>query len=191
LLDHLRRPGGDRVCAVAPRQIGDDGVEQRVVWPLPTPQRAWLEAVGLGNARARRTFLTGAVLLLRWQALAEVGMFDERFFLYAEEADWQHRARNAGWVPSLCPAVTAQHEGAGTSVGATFREVLFHAGQETYIRKWHGRVGWMTYRVAAVSGASVRALVLTGSRRAEARRRVTLYLRGPRRCLTTAVSRRP
>ena len=34
---------------------------------------------------ARETFLIGAVLLLRAEALDDVGPFDERFFLYAEE----------------------------------------------------------------------------------------------------------
>lgn len=186
LMRHLDRPENERVAAVSPRLVSPSGAVQRVVWPFPTPMRAWMEAVGLGWLPARRTFLAGAVLMLRWEAIGQVGEFDERFFLYAEEADWQLRAANAGWTSALCGHAVAEHRGAGTSTDALRREVLFHAGQETYIRKWHGRVGWLAYRSAACCGALVRSLILSEPRRSEARRRGLIYLRGPRRLLPTA-----
>jgi GT2 family glycosyltransferase len=123
----------------------------------------------------------GAVLLLRWDALSQVGLFDERFFLYAEEVDWQRRALALGWRSAVCDEVVASHIGAGTSDDPLRREALFHAAHETYIRKWYGRRGWWVYRTAACLGAAARAAVLPGGRRAEARRRALLYLRGPRR----------
>jgi len=178
----LHRPGNERVAAVSPRLIGTDGTPQRVLWPFPSPTRAWLEAIGLGRLRTRRTFAVGAVLLLRWEAIREVGFFDERFFLYAEETDWQRRAHNLGWRSALCAEATATHAGAGSSADPRRRETLFHAAQETYIRKWYGQRGWAVYRAAALAGAAARAIALAGDRRAEAARRARLYLRGPRRC---------
>ena len=178
----LNRPGNERVAAVSPRLIGSDGNGQRVAWPFPTPTRAWAEAAGFGGHPAKQTFVVGAVLLLRWNAVQDVGLFDERFFLYAEEADWQRRVANLGWASAVCADAVAIHRGAGSSENSHTREVLFHAGQETYIRKWHGRTGWWAYRGAACAGASARALAFRGERRAEAARRAFLYLRGPRRC---------
>src|SRR5579863_3232429 len=139
----------------------------------------WMEAVGLAGIRARRRFVVGSVMLLRREAIDDVGLFDERFFLYAEETDWQHRARKRGWTSAVCVHAVAEHVGAGTSVDPRRRETLFHAAQETYIRKWYGRTGWLLYRVAACLGAAVRTLVLTRDRRAEAARRALLYFRGP------------
>jgi GT2 family glycosyltransferase len=182
LADYLDRRGNERVAAVSPRLVGTDGADQRVAWPFPTPWRAWAEAVGLGRLPTRSTFVIGAVLMLRWEAVEKVGLFDERFFLYAEEADWQRRALAAGWSSKLCPDAVASHLGAGTSDDPYRRETLFHAAHETYIRKWHGPVGWWLYRWAACLGAAARALVLVGERRTEAARRALLYLRGPRRC---------
>jgi GT2 family glycosyltransferase len=181
LAGYLHAPGNERVGAVAPRLESGDGCEERVVWPFPSPARAWVEAFGLGRMPARRTFVIGAVLLLRWDALSQVGLFDERFFLYAEEVDWQRRALALGWRSAVCDEVVASHIGAGTSDDPLRREALFHAAHETYIRKWYGRRGWWVYRTAACLGAAVRAAVLPGGRRAEARRRALLYLRGPRR----------
>lgn len=170
------------IAAVAPRLVDDGAAPVRVLWPFPSPGKAWLEALGLGRLTGRDpAFAIGAVLLLRWEALREVGLFDERFFLYAEEADWQQRALRAGWRTAYCPDVAAYHRGAGTSTDPTRREVLFHAAQETYVRKWSGTRGWQAYRAAAVVGAATRLLLLRGSRRAYAARRLRLYLRGPRR----------
>jgi GT2 family glycosyltransferase len=181
LVSFLEGPENERVAAVAPRLVGDDGREQRVVWPFPTPARAWGVAVGLGDLPSRRTFVVGAVLLLRWEALRDVGLFDERFFLYAEETDWQRRATERGWFSAVCEEAVALHAGAGTSDDAPRRESLFHAAQETYMRKWHGSLGWAVYRAAALLGALARAVLLTGERRTRAAQRANLYARGPRK----------
>jgi GT2 family glycosyltransferase len=181
LTARLHGDTGARRASGAPRLVSADGLEQRVLWPYPSPLRAWLEAIGLGRFPGRAKFAVGAVLLLRWEALKEVGLFDERFFLYAEEADWQRRAFDSGWTTELCGEAVASHAGAGTSADASRREVLFHAGQETYVRKWFGTPGWWSYRAAVVCGATVRALVLPAERRREAARRALLYARGPRR----------
>ena len=182
LVTHLYVPGNERVAAVSPRLTGAGGRMQRVVWPFPSPGRAWLEALGLARVRARDTFVVGAVLLLRWESLQEVGVFDERFFLYAEEADWQRRAADLGWSAHVCTDAIAEHVGAGASDDLRRRDALFHAAQETYVRKWYGGLGWFLYRCAACFGAAARAVVLTGERRSVAARRAVLYFRGPRRC---------
>jgi GT2 family glycosyltransferase len=182
LARYLHMRGNDMVAAVAPRVVDAAGAEQRVVWPFPHPVRMWAEAVGVGRLATRRNFLMGAVLLLRRQAVADVGMFDEQFFLYAEEADWQRRALARGWVTAVCRDAIAEHAGSGASTDAARRKILFHAGQETYVRKWYGRSGWWVYRAAVCVGAVARAVVLSGERRSDALSRAALYVKGPRRC---------
>jgi GT2 family glycosyltransferase len=180
-----RRP---RTGAAAPRLVSAAGAGERVLWPFPSPLRIWLEALGLARLPARAGFVIGAVLLLRRSALAEVGGFDERFFLYGEETDWQRRARAHGWSSALCEAVLARHEGAGTSTDEGRRQLLFHAAQETYIRKWFGPLGWWVYRLGAYTGAGLRALALRGERRRAARERMRIYRCGPRRLAAGAGS---
>lgn len=173
----------DRLAAAAPRLVGRGGSDERVAWPFPSPWRAWLEAFGFGRLLTfRRQFVIGAVLLLDWQAVREVGPFDERFFLYCEETDWLRRAADAGWRSAVCAEAVAVHAGAGTSDDPARREALFHAAHETYIRKWFGTAGWWAYRAAAAFGATLRAVLLRGERRTLARRRAAIYARGPRRC---------
>lgn len=177
---HVALHAVPRRAAVAPALLDPDGRPQRAVWPWPSPWGAWLDASGLGRLRRGGSWLVGAVLMLNRQALAELGGFDERFFLYAEETDWQRRAARAGWDLALVPEVTVHHVGAGTSGDSLRRERLFHAAQETYIRKWFGSRGWTSYRTAVLLGALVRVL-LPGPQRASARLRLRLYVSGPRK----------
>ena len=183
LQDFMHRDDNHLLAAVSPRLRTANGHEHQVSWPFPTPYRAWLEAIGLGVFPARHTFVVGAVLLLRSAAIRDVGVFDEEFFLYAEETDWQRRAYLAGWRSAICEEVIACHVGAATSTDPLRREMLFHAAQELYIRKWYGPLGWWIYRVAAFGGAAGRALVLRTERGTSAAARAKLYFRGPRKML--------
>ncbi|OBB22193.1 glycosyl transferase family 1 [Mycolicibacterium peregrinum] len=62
-------------------------------------------------------YLTGACLAVSRDAWDAVGCFDEEFFLYGEEADWQRRARSAGWSLELVDEPGVLHTGHGTVAG--------------------------------------------------------------------------
>lgn len=168
-----------RIAAVGAMQTEPgSGRPVRVWWPFPTPWGAWIEAIGLGSLRRSHGFAIGSVLLLRAEAIRQVGVLDERFFLYAEEVDWQFRARKRGWTIEVAD-VTASHEGAGTGGDPMVREAHFYGSAERYIRKHYGALGWQLYRAANVAGATVRGLLLPGTRGADARRRRNTFVHGP------------
>jgi len=150
-----------------------------VAWPFPTPLRAWVEAAGLGRLGSQADYVIGSVLLLRAEALGQVGPFDEAFFLYAEETDWARRAAYLGWRHALVPSVTATHLGAATSSDPLRRDRHFYASQERYLRKHHGALGWQVARAAQLIGAAARSVVLPGERGEAARRRADLLRHGP------------
>ncbi|WP_263117733.1 glycosyltransferase [Cellulomonas sp. RIT-PI-Y] len=175
-----RLHAGPRIGAVGPEQVDDHGDPSRVRWPFPTPGGVWRQAVGLGLPDTDDGFVIGSVLLLRAAALAEVGGFDESFFLYSEETDWQRRAHDAGWSVAVSDGAPAQHTGAGTSTDPLRRETFFHGAQERYLRAHHGAVGWQLARIGVLAGALARA-PFPGETGRSARVRLRLYLRGPLR----------
>lgn len=181
LAEALHADGAGQVGAVSPAIAYADGSEQRVMWPFPHPARAWLEALGGGRWNLAEDYAVGTALLLKWEALRDVGIFDERFFLYAEETDWQRRSRNRGWSSRRVAEVKAVHVGGATSVDHVRREVVFLAAGETYIRKWFGASGWQSYRMASLIGACLRSVALPRAGRLAARRRLRVYIAGPRR----------
>lgn len=167
------------LASVAPSQVDEAGRAAQVSWLFPSPSRSWLEALGLSRLRRGPTFVVGSLLLMRREALDQLGGFDERFFLYSEETDWAYRAHLRGWRHAEVPEVVAMHRGAATSTDDLRREAHFHASQERYFRKHFGALGWQITRAAVWTGATARSIVLRDQRGREARRRAALYRLGP------------
>jgi hypothetical protein len=67
-------------------------------------------ALGPLNGVRPVTYATGAALLLRLSACAEIGDFDELLFLYHEDCDLQIRLRQHGWQCVLVPGARVYHK---------------------------------------------------------------------------------
>ncbi|MCB9138666.1 MAG: glycosyltransferase family 2 protein [Caldilineaceae bacterium] len=85
--------------------------------------------------------LSGAALLLRRRALDEVGLLDERFFMYGEDTDICYRLNQAGWAVCYYPSAHIIHLG-GQSAGQIPAEtyVRRRMAQLQFVRK-HGATG--------------------------------------------------
>jgi O-antigen biosynthesis protein len=68
---------------------------------------------------------SGGAVLLRPAYLAEVGLFDERYFLYYEDADLSARGRGLGWRYRFEPASVVRHHHAASS-GVASRVLRWH-----------------------------------------------------------------
>jgi len=86
--------------------------------------RGWSRHTGLrevdrGQFDAPRdvAYLTGCAYLVRREALADVGLFDTGFAMYAEDADWSFRARARGWRLVYAPPARLWHR-VSASAGA-------------------------------------------------------------------------
>ena len=54
-------------------------------------------------------WLCGAFLIARSEAVRDVGLMDDRFFLYSEETDWCYRCRRSGWDVRHLPVMDVIH----------------------------------------------------------------------------------
>jgi GT2 family glycosyltransferase len=63
---------------------------------------------------ARFDFVSGACMLLRLDVLRDVGLLDERYFMYSEEVDWCLRMRRAGRQLGYAPRARVWHKGEGS-----------------------------------------------------------------------------
>jgi GT2 family glycosyltransferase len=93
----------------------------------------------------------GAALCIRRALFDEIGVFDERFFLYHEEVDFAKRAAARGWETWYVPASEAVHEGMGSARGSYNVETRKQRSRRAYWLKHHGRL-WYATLVAALVG---------------------------------------
>lgn len=181
-LDAMRdRP---EVGALACRLLSADGSPQTMARPFPTPLRHTLIELGLPSrlprwfawAEPERTdpehharpravdWLGGAFLLLRGEALREVGLLDEGFFFYGEDIELCHRLHRAGWQRWYDPRVTITHFGAGSSdpqrTDALRRNPAFWQARYHVQRRCYGRMAAVWLRGVDLASLSVRLLVM-------------------------------
>jgi GT2 family glycosyltransferase len=63
-------------------------------------------------------FVTGCCMLFRREVLKKVGLFDEKYFLYFEDADLNERIKKAGYVMQYIPTAVLYHANASSTGGA-------------------------------------------------------------------------
>jgi GT2 family glycosyltransferase len=73
----------------------------------------------------------GATMMLRREVIQKTGMFDEQFFMYAEEIDWSRRIQKAGWRIYCVPTAHVIH-----LVGQSTRQ----AKPENIVHLWESRL---------------------------------------------------
>ncbi|MDP8235400.1 MAG: glycosyltransferase family 2 protein [Candidatus Erginobacter occultus] len=168
-----------------PKLLNPDGRLQFSVRAFPTIASAFQQFTILGELgcfrRARNDYLQsgfdyarpttvdqpmGAALFLRREALDEVGLLDEGFFLYFEEVDLCRRLTGAGWALWYNPAAEIVHLG-GESTGQEGGRALyyFYQSQFRYFEKVfppsRARIFKLAFKPLAVLGL-LWSMALTG-----------------------------
>jgi len=129
--------------------------------------RAWQRFRG-NDALSPREFerctavdwITGACMLVRSEAAAEVGRLDEGFFLYYEDVDWCHRMRDAGWEVLVEPAARCTHH---LGQSASSDALVSRAYRDSFYR-YTDKYGLHALRFAAHSSLALRGLFSGGGR---------------------------
>lgn len=132
-----------RAAVVGPRLRNPDGTLQRSVRGFPTLWRLATEYFFLRKLAPRSSLLNafyaggfehdevrdvevvmGACMLLRREAIAEVGLCDEDYFLFSEETDWCYRFGEAEWEVVFFPGAECTHVRGAAHAGRLYRENL-------------------------------------------------------------------
>jgi GT2 family glycosyltransferase len=101
---------------------------------------------------------SGACFLVRGETINDVGLLDERFFMYAEETDWCLRMMKRGWGRYYIPQAEVTHKYAGSFNTSTVKmDRYFIDSLFKYYRK--NFTPWRFWIVAA--GYLIRSLYST------------------------------
>ena len=165
-----------QVAVVGPRLVYADRTFQR--WtagriPTLTSMSAWLLGWDrlCGNtirgvylhrddiAPVDVDWVSSAVMALRRSALDDIGLLDERIFVYMDDVDLCHRATRAGWRVRYAADTTAVH-----FMGASSRATAGGAAPQAlrslnrWFRRERGRTAYRALVGLEVAGFGLRAL---------------------------------
>jgi hypothetical protein len=169
-------------AVVGPRLRNPDGTLQRSVRAFPTLWRLATEYFFLRKLAPRTDalnsfygggfdhesvreadWLYGACLFVRRDAVDQVGLFDESFFMFSEEVDWCYRFHAAGWKVLFDPGAEVVHVGGGSHGGRMYRENL--RGHLRFFAKHYGPAQAERARKLLLAGVRIRARVFPSPRR--------------------------
>lgn len=153
------------VGLVAPRLAGPDDETQISCFRFPTPISEFSRAIRTGFvSRILRKhevaigpdpkpeeieWASFASILIRGQMMDEIGLMDEGYFLYFEDAEFCLRARRAGWKFGYAPQATTVHFRGGSgpvkALAASKKRMprYYYLSRTRFFYQAHGRVGLM------------------------------------------------
>jgi GT2 family glycosyltransferase len=100
--------------------------------------------------------VVGACMLVRGAALADVGLLDERFWMYGEDLDWALRLRKAGWRVVYRPAVVVHHLKRAASSGSARARFEFQRAMWLFFEKHYARTTAWPMRLAVAVAIGLR-----------------------------------
>ena len=115
--------------------------------------------------------ISGACLMMRRKTFEELCGFSEEYFMYAEDIDLAHRAREAGYRNYYVPDAIVIHYGGGSSghASSAFSAVMLREAICRFMAKTHGPAYALAYRIGMGATAIGRLCVL-GALRVAGRR---------------------
>ncbi len=128
------------VGILGPKILGPDGIIQRSCMGFPTLWNSFCRALALDNVfpgskmfggqlmtfwphdTVRKVdIINGCLWMVRREAINQIGLLDENYFMYSEDKDWCKRFWKVGWKVLFLPDAQAIHYGGGSSSNAPIK----------------------------------------------------------------------
>ena len=175
--------GEPRRGIVGGRTIAEDGtLDPRSCWARPTVWSTFSWATGLSSVFRRSPvfdpesmgrwardtvrevdIVTGCLLMASRATWTLLGGFDERYFMYGEDADLSLRARRAGLRPSITPRAVALHAVGASSANRLAKQRLLLRGKATLVHEHWGPLRRALGVRLLVAGVGLRAVAETAT----------------------------
>lgn len=154
-LERLRSYMDDhpKVGILGPKILNADLTIQRSHTRFPSIWRSLCRSLGVSKAFPNSMFfhgydtpnvaddeasevnvLYGSFWMVRREALREVGLIDESYFMYFEDVEWCIRFMKAGWKAVYLPAAQAVHYGGASSCRAPLKSSIDR--QRSHLQYW-------------------------------------------------------
>ena len=166
------------VGILGPKLVRPDGaLDLACRRSFPSPEVSFYRLIGLSRLfpRSRRfgrynlTYLdpdetaevdsvVGAFMMVRDDALSEVGLLDDTFFMYGEDLDWAYRIKQAGWKVVYYPEITVLHVKRAASRASARAQVEFWRAMDIFYNKHYAAETsrWLHYLILGAVRAKLK-----------------------------------
>lgn len=185
--------------AVGPRLVRANGeLDLACRRSFPAPASSFYRIIGLSNlfprsqrfAQYNLTYLdpdetvevdsvAGSFMLVRREAIQDVGLLDESFFMYGDDLDWAYRMKSAGWKIYYNADVTVLHYKGEASKTSRRAHYEFYRAMLIFFRKHYRATTSPILYWLVTSGIIMRGTMAMLGERIQPRRPVSF---GPRGC---------
>jgi GT2 family glycosyltransferase len=119
----------------------------------------WMTYWDFNDSREVESII-GACMLLRREAIAEVGLLDESYFMYSEETDLCYRLKEKGWKVRFIPQASATHIWGGTSkrIQEETTFLRLYKSRTQFFRKHYGSAITLLYKAVLILGSVMRVV---------------------------------
>jgi hypothetical protein len=105
----------------------------------------------------------GACMMVRREAMDQVGLLDEEYFLFLEETDWCFRMKRAGWKIFHVPMAEIYHlQGKSAEAEKKRARVEYYRSRYHFFKKNRGTLQWVILHIGLIVRLGVE-LILTAT----------------------------
>lgn len=160
----------------------DETSMQRTCFRFPSPTALFLAYAGLQGAfpdsrwlcgqwmpdwdrRSERDVdvVSGMFMFIRRETLEQVGLMDDDYFIYAEEADWCYRAWKKGWRCTFTPIAKIVHREGGGKSTTQVRKRMYVQMQKSLLLFHRKNLGLLSFLRAKAIVSVLMVIRLVGS----------------------------
>lgn len=103
----------------------------------------------------------GACMMVRREAMEQVGLLDEDYFLFLEETDWCYRMKRAGWRIYHIPQAEVFHfQGKSADAYKERAKVEYYRSRYHFFRKNRGRLQWFILLIGLMTRLGVELMFI-------------------------------
>jgi GT2 family glycosyltransferase len=129
--------------------------------PVTKLCRRWDVPIATHKITKSPDWISFAAVLIRRTVIEQIGLMDEGYFMYFEDADYCHRSKTAGWDILYWPEARFIHLRGGSSPVKTLTAKAkrlphyFYASRSRYYAKFYGFSGFLMANVLWIFGRTI------------------------------------
>ena len=124
---------------------------------FPGKERTYREPVEVDS-------VIGACMMVRREAMEQVGLLDEDYFLFLEETDWCYRMKRAGWKIYHVPQAQVHHfQGKSAETVKKRARVEFYRSRYHFFKKNRGHLQWFLLLIGLMVRLGIQLVSITAA----------------------------